>query len=69
MALGVGLIGTEFMGKAHAMAWRSARAVMGADLPPVRLDMLCDMPADRGDRPVKVLWQGVGGPGYAASAA
>ncbi len=41
--LGIGLIGTGFMGKAHALAWRNARAVMG-DVPPVRLEMLCDTP-------------------------
>ena len=29
---------------------------------------VCALP-HAGDRPVKVLWQGVGGPGYAASAA
>jgi predicted dehydrogenase len=44
--LGVGLIGTGFMGKAHALAWRNVRAVMG-DVPPVRLAVLCDTPADR----------------------
>lgn len=35
-ALGVGLIGTGFMGKCHALAWNSVRAVFG-DVPPVRL--------------------------------
>lgn len=44
--LGIALIGTGFMGKAHALAWRNAGAVMG-DLPPVRLAVLCDMPGDR----------------------
>ncbi len=44
--LGVGLIGTGFMGKAHALAYRSVRAVMG-DVPAVRLELLCDTPADR----------------------
>ncbi len=34
--LGVGLIGTGFMGKCHALAWNSVRAVFG-DVPPVRL--------------------------------
>jgi predicted dehydrogenase len=43
--IGVGLIGTGFMGKAHALAWRNAGAVMGG-LPPVRLAVLCDTPAD-----------------------
>jgi predicted dehydrogenase len=44
--LGVGLIGTGFMGKCHALAWRNVQAVMG-DVPPVRLEVLCDTPADR----------------------
>jgi predicted dehydrogenase len=44
--IGVGLIGTGFMGKTHALAWRNVRAVMG-DTPPVTLQMLCDTPADR----------------------
>ncbi len=45
-ALGIGLIGTGFMGKAHALAWRQARAVLG-DLPAVRLALLCDTPRDK----------------------
>ena len=45
--LGVGLIGTGFMGKIHALAWRSARAVLGADLPEARLELLCDTPKDK----------------------
>ncbi|MEH6717768.1 MAG: Gfo/Idh/MocA family oxidoreductase [Aurantimonas endophytica] len=45
MAIGIGLIGTGFMGKAHALAWRNANAVMGG-LPPVRLVHLCDTPLD-----------------------
>ncbi len=43
MALGFGLIGTGFMGKTHARAMASARAVLG-DVPPVRLALLCDTP-------------------------
>lgn len=46
MTLGVGLIGTGFMGKAHALAWRNVRAVMG-DVPAVRLEVLVDTPADK----------------------
>jgi predicted dehydrogenase len=46
MEIGVGLIGTGFMGKAHALAWRSVRALMG-DVPPVRLELLCDTPEDK----------------------
>lgn len=34
--IGVGLIGTGFMGKCHAIAWSAVRAVFG-DVPPVRL--------------------------------
>jgi predicted dehydrogenase len=44
--IGVGLIGTGFMGKCHALAFRAAPAVFG-DLPTVRLETLCDTPADR----------------------
>ncbi|WP_413220529.1 Gfo/Idh/MocA family protein [Tritonibacter mobilis] len=44
MTLGLGLIGTGFMGKAHALAYGSATAVFG-DLAPVRLAQLCDTPA------------------------
>lgn len=46
MTLGIGLIGTGFMGKAHALAWRNARAVMG-DVQDVRLELLCDTPEDK----------------------
>jgi predicted dehydrogenase len=46
MTLGIGLIGTGFMGKAHALAWRNARAVLGT-VPDVRLELLCDTPADK----------------------
>ncbi len=44
--LNVGLIGTGFMGKAHALAFGSVRAVMG-DVPKVHLHTLCDTPADK----------------------
>ena len=43
--IGVGLIGTGFMGKCHALAFGAARAVFG-DVPEPRLEMLCDVPAD-----------------------
>lgn len=43
MILRLGLIGTGFMGKAHALAYRSAGAVFGG-LPEVKLSMLCDTP-------------------------
>lgn len=42
-SIGVGLIGTGFMGKAHALAYRSVRAVMG-DVPGVRLVALAETP-------------------------
>lgn len=45
-SIGVGLIGTGFMGKAHALAWTAAGRVSGG-LPPVRLALLCDTPRDR----------------------
>lgn len=44
--IGIGLIGTGFMGKTHALAFRAARAVMG-DVPGCRLELLCDTPAER----------------------
>ena len=43
--LGLALIGTGYMGKAHALAYRAARAVFG-DLPEVRLAWLCDQTDD-----------------------
>lgn len=42
-SLGVGLIGTGFMGKCHALAYRNVRAVMG-DVLRLRLEALCDTP-------------------------
>ncbi len=41
--IGIGLIGTGFMGKAHALAFGAVKAVMG-DVPAPRLEMLCDTP-------------------------
>lgn len=41
--LGVALIGTGFMGKCHAMAWRNVATVFGGAHP--RLEILCDTPA------------------------
>ncbi len=43
-----GLIGTGFMGKTHALAYRNVGAVMG-DAPPVTLRRLCDVPMDRAE--------------------
>jgi len=45
-SLGIGLIGTGFMGKAHALAFGAARAVMG-DVPESHLAVLCDTPAEK----------------------
>lgn len=45
--LGVALIGTGFMGKCHAMAWRSVAATFGGAHP--RLEILCDTPADKAE--------------------
>lgn len=45
--IGIGLIGSGFMGKTHALAFRAARAVMG-DVPACRLELLCDTPDARG---------------------
>ena len=43
--LGIALIGTGFMGKCHALAWRSVGAVF--DLPHPRLEVLCDVPNEK----------------------
>jgi predicted dehydrogenase len=44
--IGIGLIGTGFMGKCHALAFGAVRRVFG-DLPEPRLALLCDTPRDR----------------------
>ncbi|MCR4267687.1 Gfo/Idh/MocA family protein [Nitratireductor sp. ZSWI3] len=44
--ISIGLIGTGFMGKTHALAFRAAKAVLG-DVPAARLELLCDTPAER----------------------
>lgn len=41
-ALGVGLIGTGYMGKCHALAWNAVAPVFG-DVPRPRLAMLCEV--------------------------
>lgn len=43
-SIGIGLIGTGFMGKCHALAYGAVRAVFG-DVPKPRLELLCDVPA------------------------
>ncbi|TYC52127.1 Gfo/Idh/MocA family oxidoreductase [Rhodobacterales bacterium] len=45
-SLGIGLIGTGFMGKCHALAYNSVKAVFG-DVPATRLEVLCDVPDDK----------------------
>ncbi len=44
--LGIGLIGSGFMGKSHALAYGAVRAVFGG-VPPLRLEVLCDTPPAR----------------------
>ncbi|MCV6574724.1 MAG: Gfo/Idh/MocA family oxidoreductase [Cohaesibacter sp.] len=44
--LKIGLIGTGYMGKCHALAYRNAKAVFG-NLPDLKLEMLCELPLDR----------------------
>ena len=44
--VGVGLIGTGFMGKCHALAWAAVGRVFG-DVPAPRLELVCDTPAER----------------------
>ncbi|WP_149142145.1 Gfo/Idh/MocA family protein [Gemmobacter caeruleus] len=50
MSLGVGVIGTGFMGKTHILAWRAVRAVMGGSMgavPVPELRLLCETPAEK----------------------
>jgi len=46
--IGVGVIGTAFMGKAHSIAYVAAGTAFGDGLRP-RLEMLCDISAERGE--------------------
>src|ERR1700742_3044927 len=41
-AIGVGLIGTGYMGKCHALAWTGVKPVFG-DTPDIRLAALCEV--------------------------
>ena len=43
--IGIGLIGTGFMGKSHALAWHTVKATFGTSLTP-RLEMLCEADED-----------------------
>ena len=45
-SLHVGLIGTGYMGKCHALAYRNVKAVFG-DIPDLHLDMLCEIPSQK----------------------
>lgn len=44
-SLGVGLIGTGYMGKCHALAWNAVRSVFG-DVARPRLELLCEVSED-----------------------
>ncbi len=46
--IGVGVIGTAFMGKAHSIAYAAAGTVFGEGLRP-RLEILCDIKAERAE--------------------
>lgn len=46
--IGVGVIGTAFMGKAHSIAYAAAGTVFGDGLRP-RLEILCDIDAERAE--------------------
>lgn len=48
-SIGIGLIGTGFMGKCHALAYGAVKAVFG-DVPAPRLELLCEVPADKAGR-------------------
>ncbi len=50
--LGVGLIGTGYMGKCHALAWRNVEAVFG-DVPPIRLVHLADVTQEQAEHYAK----------------
>ncbi len=46
--IGVGVVGTAFMGKAHSLAYAAAGTAFGAGLRP-RLEMLCDINPERAE--------------------
>lgn len=45
----IGLIGTGFMGKTHALAYRAVKAVFG-DVPTPQLEYLCDTPGEAANK-------------------
>ncbi|NOZ31978.1 MAG: Gfo/Idh/MocA family oxidoreductase [Alphaproteobacteria bacterium] len=47
-SIGIGLIGTGFMGKCHALAYGAVKAVFG-DVPAPRLEVLCDTPLEHAE--------------------
>ena len=44
--IGIGVIGTGFMGKAHSIAYSASASVFGTGLRP-RLEIVCDLSPDR----------------------
>ena len=44
--IGIGVIGTGFMGKAHSIAYSGSASVFGTGLRP-RLEIVCDLSPDR----------------------
>ena len=44
-SIGVGLIGTGYMGKCHALAWTGVKPVFG-DTPDIRRAVLCEATDD-----------------------
>ena len=44
-SIGVGLIGTGYMGKCHALAWNGVKAAFG-DTPDIRREVLCEVTED-----------------------
>jgi predicted dehydrogenase len=48
-SIGVGLIGTGYMGKCHALAWTGVKAVFG-DTPDIRRELLCEVTDDLASR-------------------
>ncbi|GJL93770.1 MAG: 1-carboxy-3-chloro-3,4-dihydroxycyclo hexa-1,5-diene dehydrogenase [Hyphococcus sp.] len=52
--LKIGLVGTGYIGKIHALGFRNAQALF-PDLPPIELTTICDAEADRAERMRKEL--------------
>ncbi len=58
-SIGVGLIGSGFMGKAHALAWSAVAPVFG-DVPPIRLVHLADATPELAGRQARAFGFGRG---------